>query len=742
MRDDYFKYTGRLFKHTVQAIGNLSIFLPYFFSVSRLLATFFAPWKNVTTIEERKGTAIHQLVVSIGDQFASRLIGSFVRFSLLVTFIFVSIVCVILIPVALLGILAVSPISYIFYTIEPSPEEKRNALYNSFMKRHLYDQKNQQHVMEWFEVYYSNIRKKPWWSLEQLMSRPPLGRDLTSGFTYRLDQFSHELTLQKPHHKHLIGRDKQIEIIERILSKTGKANVLLNGETGVGKRAIVEALAKRIFEGRSSSQLAYKRVLEIDMESILSQTSDHIQREQILSELFEEAEKAKNVIIYIQDLDRYVFPDKDHVDVSKPIAQYASSQNLQFIATTTPYNYHKYIFRNKTITALFDKVDVTELTPDQAIRVLLEIAPDMEARRGVNITYEALESAVHMSDSYMPSEPLPEKAIALLDEACAYARRSRDGNAVTGHIINTVVEYKTHVPTELSDNLKKKLINLEATLRKRVFFQDEALHSLSAALRESFLSLTSRRRPLASFLLLGPTGVGKTETAKAVTEAFFGSEENLIRFDMSNYQSKADIPKLIGSQTTDEPGILTEAVQERKYGTLLLDELEKADPDLLNIFLTMIDEGYFTDGFGRRVNCTSLIIIATSNAGADYIYKAVEQGTYESRSRDLIDYLIKQSVFSPEFLNRFDGVVAYKPLYKESMYEIASRMLENLRINAKHEHNLTVTFSDAFVRKLVNDIYDPQMGARNMRRVIRDNVEDPIAQLVLKGEADGASLTF
>ena len=265
-----------------------------------------------------------------------------------------------------------------FYVVQPTDAEKKQLAFQNFLKRHLADQGDKEKVVEWFDIYYEQILEKPWWTMSKLKQEPPLGRDLTSGFTNTLDQYSTELTLKAPHHQHLVGRKSEIEIIQRILSKTEEANVLLCGEEGVGKHAIIEALAKSMYEGTCSPQLAYKRILEIDMEKVLAEQEDSIKRQEVLLHLFQEADNAKNVVICIQNLDRYVSSDKDHIDLTAVFEKFGGSKNLQFIATTSPYVYQKYIFTNKKIVDLFDKVDINEVTPNQTLRILLDLAPLME----------------------------------------------------------------------------------------------------------------------------------------------------------------------------------------------------------------------------------------------------------------------------------------------------------------------------------------------------------------------------
>ncbi|MBP9797987.1 ATP-dependent Clp protease ATP-binding subunit [Candidatus Woesebacteria bacterium] len=743
MHESLGAFSVRTIANLHQAIVNIAMFLPYYFSITQLVKTFFQPWKNVVPEDTKTGSSIDRALRRLADTMISRFMGGMIRGSILIGFVLFEVAFILILPVAYLIILVTIPLRYLFYTIEPTDAQKKQMAFQDFLKRHLADESNRQKVIEWFEIYYQNGQEKPWWSLERLKSQPPLGRDLTSGFTNTLDQYSTELTLQAPHHKHLIGRANEIDVIQRIFSKSEEANVLLNGEEGVGKHAIIEALAKSMYEGTCTPQLAYKRILELDMEKILAQQIDPVKRQEVLHALFTEAESAKNIIICILNIERYISSDTNHVDLTSVFEKFATSKNIQFIVTTSPYLYQKYVFTNKKIVDVFDKVDIPEIMPEQALRILLDIAPDMEKKHRIYILYEAVEQAVSLSHIYMTGSPFPEKAVELLDEACVYAKSHDSAKAVTKHSIQEVLQQKTHVPTELTGSMKQKLLSLESSMQKRVLFQDEALTSISAALRKSFVQMGSHKKPLASFLFLGPTGVGKTETAKALTAELFESEDTIMRFDMSNFQSKEDISLLIGSSESNEPGLLTESIRTHHYGTLLLDELEKAHKDLLNIFLTLLDEGYFTDGLGKKVDCTNLIVVATSNAGADFIYSQVDSGAPAGDlSEKLIDHLVTNGIFAPEFLNRFDGVIVYKPLYKDAIINIATRSLELIKTQAAKDHNITLEFSPTFIQTMVEEGYDPRFGARNLRRLIQEKVEDQIAKAVLSGGMENTKLSF
>ena len=568
-----------------------------------------------------------------------------------------------------------------------------------------------------------------------------MARDWAVGYTPTLDQYGQDLTSFSYQNKTLtiIDREKEIDVIERTLAKSQDASVVLVGEEGVGKHTIVVALAKKMYEGKTKSLLMYKRIIWLNMEKVLNQETDTKKRELFFEELLTEAAAAKNVIIFIDDIDQYISSEHAKVDLTTSLEKFAKTNQLQFLGITTPFFYEKFFVTNQRLFRLFAKIDAKEIPAAEAEKILLQLAPAFEQRYKVILPFETLKAAIQKSDFYITAIPFPEKAIDLLDSACVLTNQSEFANpegsqVVTPELIDKVLTEKTHIPTTLTEKTKQKLINLEQLLISRIVNQQQAVSILSSTLRRSFLLLGKRKKPLASFLFLGPTGVGKTETAKVIAKIFFGGDSFLERFDMSNYQSTADIPKLIGSLDTGNPGLLAKAIRESPYGVLLLDEIEKANKDLINIFLTVLDEAYFTDGFGKRIDCKNLVIIATSNAGSDllFINPQGSRGQY-SNPEGLINYLIEQKIFSPEFLNRFDAVIAYNPLGPDSAKQIAQKMIQKISEDIYNLHKVKLNISDTFLSELIKKGYDEKFGARNLERLLRDEVEDKIAKLVLEG---------
>jgi ATPases with chaperone activity, ATP-binding subunit len=455
-------------------------------------------------------------------------------------------------------------------------------------------------------------------------------------------------------------------------------------------------------------------------------------RENFLEELLAEAAEARNIILLIDNIDHYLSFGEGRGDLTTTIEKFAKTDAIQFIGITEPFAYQKFIYPNEKISRLFEKVDVYEVSIEEAEKIILENFEILETRHQVFFSYETIKNAINKANFYITEIPFPEKAIDLLDLAAVFQRKKlnlseKQWTVVLPEAIDQVLQEKTHIPTSVTPALSEKLLNLEKILSNQIIQQEEAINQLAQALRRSFLLLGKRKKPLASFLFLGPTGVGKTETAKAVAKLFFGSEKYLLRFDMSLYQTKEDIANLIGSIDTGNPGLLTKAIREQPYGVLLLDELEKANKDLINIFLTLLDEGYFTDGFGKKVDGKNLVIIATSNAGADLLYSNINP----INTTSIIDNLIARGLFSPEFLNRFDGVIVFKPLTNQSILDLAKKMVEKIKQDLYQLYQVKILVDENFLTKMVEENYNEKFGARNLERILREKIEDHLAKIIL-----------
>lgn len=743
MKKNFHQFALESLANFWKAIANLLMFCPYFFSVNHLLKTLFKPWKNISTKKTTPGFSFEEVFGRISFNLISVFMGFIMRLCLLTAFLLTQIFLVISIPFFLVAFLAFLPLRYFISSLQTPFEDQIAKMKQIFVAAHLLNTANHQKVADWFDYYYvSQIKKLPWWQIKSLFSIPPLARDWNAGFTPTLDQYVDELTVAKPHYKHLVDRENEIKQIEQVLAKSDEANVIVVGEEGVGKHTIIEGLAKKIYEGYTIPILSYKRILKLDVEKIISQSIDLSQKEALLKKILKEAAEGGNIIIFIENLEKYIATTSETTDLTAQIAAFAQTDRLQFIAIMTPFIYQSRVSSNDKINRLFEKIDVGEVSPTDAEKILLDNFSTYEQKYNVVIPYETILEIIDKSNFYISAIPFPEKAVVLLDEVCVYTTqniKSAKPAVISPQIVDTVLTNKIHVPVSIDLALQQKLLNLEKSLAARVVDQTEGITKLSAMLRKSFVVAGKRKKPLASFLLLGPTGVGKTETAKALAQVFFDSEKSIIRFDMSFYQTKESIADLVGSQQIAKPGLLTTQIRQKPYGVLLLDEIEKADHDLLNIFLTILDEGYFTDGYGKRVDCKNLIIIATSNAGSDFIY---QNQSHES-TQGLIDHLVGAKQFSPEFLNRFDGAVVYKPLSKQAITQIAKKMLTKIEEEVYSRHKVKFTISENFLDQLITEGYNPQLGARNMERVIRDKVEDHIAKLILSGTvSEGSTISF
>jgi len=656
------------------------------------------------------------------------------RLCLLLAFLFIELVYILLIPFIILLFFIFLPLTMLISALKKSDETKKLELKKQFVTSHSLTKETYKETEAWFDyIYENNLKKKDWWLLENLLSISPLARDWAVGYTPNLDKYCEELisAQYQSTERHIVGRKKEIEEIEQILSKTNRANVLIVGDEGIGKHTIIDAFSAKIYKGKSNTILNYKRVLKLNLESILKESVDQKQREAIVEELFKEAAIASNVILVLSNFEKYVATGSDAVNLTLPIQKYADSPMIQFIGITTPYFYEKYIYHNDKLITLFPKINVEEITKDEAIKILMEIASVFEKRYKLTIPYETISNIISKSEFYITNIPFPEKAISLLDRCASRAYQNKN-EILRPEIIDEEITEITQAPTTIDTNIKLKLLNLEKNLSKYIIDQENALTTLANSIRRAFLLLGKRKKPMASFLFLGPTGVGKTETAKALMSTFFENKNRLLRFDMSQYQSKENIKDLIGNPDNQNPGLLTKTIRENPYGVLLLDEIEKADSDLLNIFLAILDEGYFTDSFGEKVDCKNLIIIATSNAASDFIFERLASNKTIAQ-QNLIDYLISKDYFSPEFLNRFDGIVYFKPLDKLSLHKIAQKMIAELVADYKSSHNISLNISQETIENIVTKGYNIQFGARNMQRTIMEEIGSKIDTKIIEG---------
>ncbi|MEI7424682.1 MAG: AAA family ATPase, partial [Candidatus Staskawiczbacteria bacterium] len=443
------------------------------------------------------------------------------------------------------------------------------------------------------------------------------------------------------------------------------------------------------------------------------------------------------VILVLNDIENFVGNKKQKAgafDISGVLSKYLSIPSFQFIGITSYDGLHKNIEGESSFADMFEKVEVSEVTEAETINILQSAGLELEYKYKLLILDPSIREIVNLTARYMPSLPFPKKALDVLNESAIYVQKLKGFKGypvVSPHHIAEIVSKKTEIPVgkmELKE--KETLLNLENLIHERIVNQEEAVKEISTAMRRARMGIASKTRPMGTFLFLGPTGVGKTETAKALAQIYFGSEKKMIRIDMSEFQTISDIPRLIGATSPVEmQGLLTTPVRETPFSLILLDEIEKAHPNILNLFLQVLDEGHITDGQGRKVVFTSSIIICTSNAGADMIFKQVEAKQIVEKDK-LLGNLFEKNIFKPEFINRFDSTVIFHPLTKDNLMKIAQLSLKSLQKNLK-EKEIDFEITEALKERIVELSYKPEYGAREMRRVIQDKVENSVATALL-----------
>ncbi|MDP2735688.1 MAG: ATP-dependent Clp protease ATP-binding subunit [bacterium] len=601
------------------------------------------------------------------------------------------------------------------------------------------DPKSVEEVALWFSSLKERVaEQRKWWTRRNLKRRGTLGRDWTSGFSPLLDRFSFNLTkeAQSLNFPEMIGHEKEIKAVERILARDQTNNVLLVGEPGSGKKTIVRELAKRSLLGETLDKLNYKRVMELDIPALLSQTESPGEREAALDEIFQEVVRTGNVILVIDEFHNFVNSSRDRpgrIDITGVLAKYLSSPEFPVVACTTFTGLHRDIEQSPSLLSLLEKVEAQELSEQEALLVLQSVVPSVEARYKKFISYPALKDIISLSAKYIQALPLPRKALDILDEAMVHLSQINEQVLLPKHIAFIISE-KTEIPIgEMESEEMEVLLNLEDLIHKRIINQNEAVKEVSSALRRARTQVGGRKGPMGSFLFLGPTGVGKTETAKALAAIYFGSESRMIRLDMSEFQEIKDINRLLGFP--GQEGLLTTSVRENPFSLILLDELEKAHPNVLNLFLQVLDEGHVTDGLGRKVDFTHSIIIATSNAGYQIILRAVKkQEDFPSIKQEIFDHLFAEGIFRPEFVNRFDAAVLFTPLTQQNLVDIAALMLKKTQ-RSLAEKGIELRITEGLKARVAELGYNPQFGARDMRRVIQDKVENALATALLRGLA-------
>ena len=605
----------------------------------------------------------------------------------------------------------------------------------------------------------------------------------------------------------VIGREKEIQRVIQITSRRTKNNPCLIGEPGVGKTAVVEGLALKIVDGDVPETIADKRLLTLDLSGMVAGSKYRGEFEERIKKVIAEVKAAGNILLFIDELHTIIGAGgaEGAIDASNILKPSLARGEVQIIGATTLEEYRKYIEKDAALERRFQPVNVEEPSEDETVEILKGIRPAYEKHHGVKISDAALVAAVKMSSRYINDRFLPDKAIDLIDEAASKTRlgvylkpdaiknleseiASMDAQkeaaikeeayekageikkkqlkkiekldklkekwdndkhnkrmVVEENEIADVVSDWTKIPVKkLAMEESERLMNLEKILHERVVGQDEAVTAVAKAIRRGRVGLKDPKRPIGSFLFLGPTGVGKTELSKALADAMFGSENALIRVDMSEYMEKHSVSKMIGSPPGyvgyEEGGQLSEKVRRNPYSVILFDEIEKAHPDVFNILLQVLDDGHITDSTGRKVDFKNTVIIMTSNAGAQNIISPKNLGFASDNSKEHNHAVMKErvmeevkNIFKPEFLNRIDDTIVFHTLTKENIGSIVDILLASINKRIKEQMNMTIKLDDAARNYIINNGYDEKYGARPLKRALQSKVEDELAEKILEG---------
>ncbi len=646
-------------------------------------------------------------------------------------------------------------------------------------------------------------------SFKEYFKNEPSAGHAKNNNTPTLDKYGKDLTMQAVEGKldPIVGRKEEIQRLEQILSRRTKNNPCLIGEPGVGKTAIVEAIAQMIVNGQASENLLEKRIVTLDLSGAVAGTKYRGEFEERIKRIIDEVCNAGNVILFIDELHTIIGAGgaEGSLDASNMLKPVLARGQIQVIGATTINEYRKYIEKDAALERRFQPVTVEEPTEEEAVEILLGIKEKYEDFHKVTITDDAAKMAVRLSARYINDRNLPDKAIDLIDEACSKVRitrkpkiskvskledekdklQSRLENAIicmniaqakelnekllslenkienqkekeiqraeektetiTEENVAEVVSLWTKIPvSKLTQSESKKLISLEKNLHRRVIGQDEAVTVVAKAVRRGRVGLKDPGRPIGSFLFLGPTGVGKTELSKALAEAVFGSEDSMIRIDMSEFMESHSTSKLIGSPPGyvgyDEGGQLSEKIRRNPYSVVLFDEIEKAHPDVFNILLQVLDDGHITDSKGRKVSFKNTIIIMTSNAGAEKIIDPKHLGfntdnsvehDYETMKNDVVEQV--KRIFKPEFINRIDEMIVFHALSEKNIRDIVNIMLKEVSKRSSEQLEINIRFLPSVKDYLAKTSYDRKFGARPLRRTIQTKIEDELAEKILSG---------
>lgn len=600
---------------------------------------------------------------------------------------------------------------------------------------------------EWVERGLKKKKQKQrFWGRVALGQSKSFGADFAYGAAYFLGKYGRDLSeeaISGGSSFRFVYGNEQIRQLEIVLSREKEANAILVGEEGSGKMDVILDFARDITNGYSNPKLKHKRVMAFDAKSFIAGMSGKQSLETALMKLMNDAVKAGNIILVIEDLPGFIQSAMAlDVDAMSIIDPYLSGSVLQVIATADNSRYHQFIEPNNAIMSRFEKVMLTEPEEESLIRILEEVAEANERRNPIFYTYPAIVEIIKGAERYFSDGIMPDKAIDILVELTP-TMLSKGGHLVKKLDVLDFIRAKTNIPVgNISEEERQKLMNLEVIMKKLVIGQEQAVEVLANAMRRARAGVRSMDRPIGNFLFLGPTGVGKTETAKALATVYFGDESAMGRLDMTEYQGDDGLARMLGSMD-GTPGALPIMLKEQPYGVILLDEFEKTNTKVLDIFMQVFDEGIFHDAMGRKVNARNTIFVATSNAGAPLIRQAMKEGKeLETVKKQIIDEVITQGKLKPELFNRFDGIVLFHSLTVKEYRVIAEIMLKKLQKRLR-EKSISLVINDVAIAALLAHGVDPDMGARPMARAVQDVIEQKVADKIIRGGiTPGSSIEF
>lgn len=614
-----------------------------------------------------------------------------------------------------------------------------------FLKRSKLSLESVGNLLDYYAWRYKQARERRFWDSWK-RGNGGFAKLWSTSYTTLLDRFTQDLgpsLITRHMVAPLVGRSESVEELILELNKRAGQNVLLVGEIGVGRTEVFYELASRILSYQTKTRLDGLQVRILDLPALFAAAPNPADQPPLFEALFADIVRAENVLLFIPRFDLLLTGQgAGSTDVGTLLSQYLGDGRIHVIGTVTPESQITMVRSHPALAENFSLVKIESPTTDDLQRVMLINLPMVEYRYHVFFLLTAVDSIIQLAGRYLKNESSPAREIRLMEEVAAHGQKN--GTIITPSEVEQVVERRANVQLQVDETEQNTLLNLETELHRRVVGQDRAIKLVSDALLRARAGLAKETKPIGTFLFLGPTGVGKTETAKALAEIYFGTSKNLIRLDMSEYADQTGLEKLLGTDPVRQPGSLTVAIQKTPSAVVLFDEVEKANETVRNLMLQLLDEGHLTTNYGKVLDFTNSIVIATSNAGSDFIKVQVERGTAPSvLEKQLLDQLIAQHIYPPEYLNRFDGVVVYLPLTKAEIKQVVGLQLKALVELVKREKGIEVTITDGVVATLADRGYDPVFGARALQRVIKDELETAIArQLITQKPEPGSRLTI